>query len=268
MDERRTDEPAGDPKFIPGIYNYCDQWCARCAFTVRCANYAMGQEELESPESQDIDQEAFWDKLHGILATTLEMVKERTRRTGIDFGAIDLQEAAKESERIREAAQELRCSRAAMKYNEMADDWFNENNDLLEDKSDELQTLARAGIPGTSAADEALSIGDCLEVIRWYQPQIWVKLCRAASGMIHSETEDNEYAAEDADGSAKVAILGIERSIAAWAALLPHLPDQEPSILNLLTTLKKLLQQVEASFPHARAFQRPGFDADEEQTPT
>jgi hypothetical protein len=81
--------------------------------------------------------------------------------------------------------------------------------------------------------------------------------------MIHSEIEDNEYAAEDADGSAKVALLGIERSIAAWAALLPRLPDREPGILNLLTALRELLRQVEASFPHARAFLRPGFDASE-----
>ncbi len=25
-----------DPRFITGIYNYCDNWCARCAFTARC----------------------------------------------------------------------------------------------------------------------------------------------------------------------------------------------------------------------------------------
>jgi hypothetical protein len=94
-------------------------------------------------------------------------------------------------------------------------------------------------------------------------PGIYVKLCRAASGMIHSEIEDLECIQEDANGSAKVVILGIERSISAWAALLPHFPDQESRILDLLATLKRLLRQVEASFPHALAFLRPGFDTDE-----
>jgi hypothetical protein len=106
-----------------------------------------------------------------------------------------------------------------------------------------------------------VSIRDCLEVVRWYQPQVWVKLCRAASGILHGELEDGEYALQDANGSAKVALLGVERSIAAWAALLTHFPDQEPRILDLLATLTRLLRQVEASFPDARAFLRPGFDA-------
>jgi len=260
MDKNRMEEPAEDPRFIPGIYNYCDRWCERCAFTSRCMNYAMGQEESCDLESQDIDNQAFWDKLHGIFAATLEMAKEKAEEMGIDLDAIDLQEAAEQSERVHEAAKEQPCSKAAMTYNKMVDGWFKENKDLLEDKSDELQTLAQADIPGTSPADEAVSIRDCLEVIRWYQPQIWVKLCRAASGMIHSEIEDLDCIQEDANGSAKVAILGIERSIAAWAALLPHFPDQEPHILNLLATLKRLLRQVEAAFPHARAFLRPGFD--------
>src|SRR5262245_58416083 len=31
---------AKDPNFISGIYNYCDRWCERCAFTSRCFLYA------------------------------------------------------------------------------------------------------------------------------------------------------------------------------------------------------------------------------------
>jgi hypothetical protein len=260
MDKNRIDELAGNPRFIRGIYNYCDRWCERCAFTSRCMNYALSEEEFDSPESKDMDNQAFWDKLHGIFAATLEMVTEKAQEMGIDLDAVDLQEAAEESERAHEAAKEQPYSRAAMKYIEMVDDWFKSNEDSLEEKSRELQRLAEAGIPGTNPADEALRVRDCLEVIRWYQHQIYVKLCRAASGAIRSMIGDLDCLQEDADGSAKVAILGIERSIAAWAALLPHLPDQEATILRLLTTLKRLLAQAETAFPHARAFQRPGFD--------
>ena len=45
MDKERMDDLAGDPRFIPGIYNYCDRWCEHCELTSRCLNYAMGQEE-------------------------------------------------------------------------------------------------------------------------------------------------------------------------------------------------------------------------------
>jgi hypothetical protein len=40
--------------------------------------------------------------------------------------------------------------------------------------------------------------------------------------MIRGNLEDLEHAPQDADGSAKVAIIGIERSIAAWAGLHHH----------------------------------------------
>jgi NAD(P)-dependent dehydrogenase (short-subunit alcohol dehydrogenase family) len=94
---------------------------------------------------------------------------------------------------------------------------------------------------------------------------IWVKLCRAATGTMRGELEDLESFPQDADGSAKVAIIGIERSMAAWAALLSHFPDQEQAILTLLAALKALLRRVESAFPNARAFLRPGLDTQEEQ---
>ena len=34
-------ELAEDPRFIEGIYNYCDRWCERCAFTERCSLIAV-----------------------------------------------------------------------------------------------------------------------------------------------------------------------------------------------------------------------------------
>jgi len=76
MDEERMDELAGDPRFIPGVYNYCDRWCERCALASRCLNHAMEKEVFDNPEARDISNEAFWDKLHGVFAATLKMVKE------------------------------------------------------------------------------------------------------------------------------------------------------------------------------------------------
>jgi hypothetical protein len=37
-------------------------------------------------------------------------------------------------------------------------------------------------------------------------------------------------------------LIGIDRSTAAWAGLLPHFPDQEHVILDLLATLQRLLR--------------------------
>ena len=260
MDKEHIEKLANNPQFIAGIYNYCDRWCERCILTSRCINYALSEEEFNNPESRDVNNKAFWNKLGEILSTTLEMVKEKVQEMGIDIDSIDFDAASEENERIHKIAKEQPYSLVAMEYIRMVDDWFKSNEENLETKSDELASLAEAFVPGTSPYKEAININDCFDVIGWYKHQIYVKLCRAASGIIRSETENIDYIQEDADGSAKVAIIGIERSITAWSSLLEYLPEQEHDIFRLLIILKRLLSIVEATFPNARAFVRPGFD--------
>jgi hypothetical protein len=74
--------------------------------------------------------------------------------------------------------------------------------------------------------------------------------------------EEDEDQPKSCDGSAKVALIGIERSIGAWGLLLQHFPDQEDTILDLLSILQKLLRMTEAEFPMARMFYRPGLDGE------
>ncbi len=259
MDERDLDDLAGDPRFIPGIYNYCDRWCERCTFTARCLNYAMGEQELSRLAAQDLDNRAFWDKLHELFETTMEMAEEEAETMDFDLDEEELQESIREQDQVHETAQAQPYSRSAMRYMEVADNWLNANEALLDDQGGEPESLAHADYSDGQPVDDVAGIRDCLEVIRWYQRQIYVKLCRAASGTIRAEMEDIECFQEDADGSAKVALIGVERSIAAWATLLRRFPDHEDTIFAL-GTLKRLLRQVEAAFPNARAFRRPGFD--------
>jgi hypothetical protein len=268
MDKEQLKKLAKDPKFISGIYNYCDRWCERCAFTSQCMNYALSEDEFDSPESKDITNKAFWDKLGEIFKVTFEMLQETADEMGLDLDAIDHEEAAKHEEKVHEIVENQPYTKAAFAYADMVDDWFKSNKGLVENKAEELLSLAQAQIPGTRPDHDALKIQDCLEIVRWYQHQIYVKLCRAASGIIRGELEDNEYSPQDANGSAKVAIIGIERSIAAWGGLLHQFPDQENPILDLLVNLKKLLRQVDAAFPDARAFARPGLDTPAKKSPT
>jgi hypothetical protein len=263
MDKEHIKKLAKDPKFIPGIYNYCDQWCERCAFTSRCTNYALDEDEFDSPESKDITNKAFWEKLHEVFKVTLEMVKEDAEEMGVDLNAIDDEQFAKQEEQVHQFVENQPYTKAAFAYTEMVNKWFDSNKALLENKAEELLTLTQAQIPGVCPDRDALKIGDCLEVVRWYQHQIYVKLCRAASGMIRGELEDNEYAPEDANGSAKVALIGIDHSISAWGGMLKHFSQCEDDILDILVHLERLRRGVEISFPDSRAFVRPGFDEPE-----
>jgi hypothetical protein len=71
---------------------------------------------------------------------------------------------------------------------------------------------------------------------------------------------DDGDALKDSDGSAKVSLIGIDRSLASWGILLQHFPEEENTILDMLAHLEKLRKSVEKEFPDARSFKRPGFD--------
>jgi len=219
-------------------------------------NYALAREE-ESGESssQDAENEAFWNKLHETFDATIGRLEEAAEEMDIDidFDGEDFDEYLREQEEIRETAYSQPFSRTAMRYIDIAEQWLRSHEGLADDGPDS---------PGRGAGGDEATFLDCLEVIRWYQHQIWVKLCRAATGSIRAANEDWEGMQEDADGSAKVAILGIERSIAAWATLLKHFPDHEDAIFAM-GTLKRLLRQAEAAFPNARAFRLPVFDTED-----
>ncbi len=99
-----------------------------------------------------------------------------------------------------------------------------------------------------------------VQVIRWYQHQIYIKLMRAIRGKLEEKPETIDAYAKDSDGSAKVALIGIDRSIAAWGEMRNHLPFHDNDILAILSHLNRLCRKVEKVFPAARAFIRPGFD--------
>jgi hypothetical protein len=82
---------AGSGKFIPGIYNYCDRWCERCTMTAKCLTFAQEQatrEDATDPETNDINNEKFWESLHLSFQVTLELIQDEARRRGIDLDSL------------------------------------------------------------------------------------------------------------------------------------------------------------------------------------
>lgn len=106
--------------------------------------------------------------------------------------------------------------------------------------------------------EEKKEYHDALEVICYYLIFISVKLGRAV--MSAAEAEDNEYMKADSDGSAKVALIAIDRSIAAWGIIMNERPEYEDAILQFMLKLSRLRTEAEKRFPDARSFIRPGLD--------
>ena len=251
---------AEDAKFISGIYNYCDRWCERCPFTSRCMVYAMEQEDKDDPATHDINNEAFWDKMHSIFQQTLEMVRDTAQEQGIDLESLDVEAEMAEGNLRTEKAQNHELSQAALKYSKMVDLWFESEHELFEQKQDELNTKLDWGIGKPELNAEADSIMDAVEVIHWYQHQIYVKLTRGLSRDALDELEIEPETQKDSDGSVKVALIGMDCSISVWGKLRNHFPEKTDEILTILLHLDRLRRKTEQVFPDARNFIRPGFD--------
>ena len=253
---RRTNltELAGNPNFISGIYNYCDRWCERCPFTSRCLLYAQEQEdEDDAPETRDINNEAFWHKLASIFKETRELITQWAEEAGIDLTKVDHEAASK---RRHQSPARNQLVKDCKKYASEVSQWFSEFDQIIsasDVKADETD------------ADQAEQLEAARDVIHWYQYQIAVKLMRALSSRneeAEEEEEDNPFDPlwKDSDGSAKVALIGIDRSISAWRIMQLCVPERAELVVPLILKLEQLRKRAEKQFPMARDFIRPGFD--------
>jgi hypothetical protein len=228
---------------IPGIYNYCDRWCERCQFTSKCANFELSG---GFNESSDLDNEAFWDELKIIFEVTLEMISEHAEQMGIDLSQI-------ETEQEDEKLPENELTELSKEYGLKVHKWINENKQLFEQKAHDLLMVNE---------EKVIQLNDALEVINWYSIFISAKIHRAFLdlGMDDFFDDDDEEYINDNLGSAKIAVIAIDRSIAAFGYLLNQLSEFEDDILNFLASLSKVKQGMLNAFPNVMEFKRPGFD--------
>jgi hypothetical protein len=244
---------ASNPNFISGIYNYCDRWCERCPFTSRCLVYASEKEDDENdPESRDINNAAFWQRLTAIFEQTREMITAWAEENGVDLEGAEAEVAKEEHEQDIAAAHSHELAIAAEEYASKVHDWFEEEFGMT--TSDDS-----GKVPVTDIENEA-DIQEASEVIHWYQFQIPAKTMRGLMAADDEDYEEEESLSRDSDGSIKVALIGMDRSISAWRLMQLAIPEKADSIVPLILALEALRQNTERIFPHARDFIRPGFD--------
>jgi hypothetical protein len=246
---------------IPGIHNYCDRWCERCPFTARCAVFES--ESNAKPEELDIKNKAFWDRLSQNFAKAKTMLEEAAEKFGIDLEAV--QENIEDVEKARSAkGDEVRkhpLIGMAEEYFSFTEQWLKTQPGMM-DKLEHLKENLTMGVEShENAKTQTETIRDCLSVIEWYKTFMEMKLMRALMGKADADLfGEDEEDQRDYDGSAKIAIIAIERSIQAWANLFELLPEQEDTFLKVLSLLEKMKKATIAEFPKAMEFVRPGFD--------
>ena len=250
----RFKELAANPNLISGIHNYCDRWCERCNFTARCAVYAAEAADPDNdPSTRDISNAAFWQKLSSIFKETLEMISEWAEEVGVNLSEEALEPIGELKEKQRDDTRKHPLAKAAEKYAFDVNEWFDK-------EFTQMELISDAPAQSEDTIETEDEVDDYVEVVSWYQFFIAVKMIRG----LMSRIDEDDYLAEedprDSDGSAKVALMAIDRSISAWKLMCDLRPENADSIHGFLIQLEQLRSNAEREFPNARDFIRPGFD--------
>ena len=197
-------------------------------------------------EDRDAGNEKFWDDLAAGFARTSEMLREMAEEMDVDFSEEALEEAGRDIKRKEKIAARLGASAL-----QTAEAYAWSLRAFIE-KHPEIASTAESHPAKTL-------LRDATEVVLWHQFFITVKLKRAFHSLVNEKEEPHDWP-RDSEGTAKVVLIGVDRCIAAWAAVRGHLPEHGNAALDFMLRLDRLRNKVEAEFPKARAFVRPGFD--------
>ena len=246
---------------IEGIYNYCDRWCERCTFTSRCAIYEG--DPGASPEERDIKNQVFWQKLGENLGKAQDFLRKAAAEAGVDLEASskEMEESYQRKAALRLENRNHPLAILSLEYSTIGREWLKTQPGML-DRLEALKTELTLGLETQEAArQETHLIKESLAVIQWYLHFINVKVSRALYSRSTARLRnDEEGDPRDCNGSAKVALIAIERSMQAWSEIFKILPGEEDHFLKVLSLLERIKTLTREEFPGAVNFVRPGFD--------
>jgi hypothetical protein len=230
----RFAELATDPSLVNGIYNYCDQWCRYCPHTERCLAFKC---------LRDQEQRRPGDIFEDLAASVNEM---------ISFSR-DVVQAEGANSPLAELAV-LPTIGTTVDLPHIDDPLERRGREYALETARFLASVAPT-LPSPKGAAGGMPAP--IEVVIWYHALIAVKIYRALASAAMSR-QGKPGLADDAQGSAKVALIGIDRSRKALRQLQIKLHDAR--IERLIARLERLSAEVDRRFPDARAFVRPGLD--------
>jgi hypothetical protein len=216
--------------------------------------------ETYTEEELDMNNEAFWNRISGTFKQTLNMLKECAKDEGFDIDDIpeeEMQAMQKEMEKKSYAIMEHPLIKHCREYELKANE-FMSDEDYWKVVAEQIIHEAVSGrIDEAKAKEQAEGVRECQEIIGWYMFQIEIKFARAFSGK--QDDEDHMNLQCDANGSAKVALHGLERTTKAFEYLY-KLTDHKEKYLPILSLLSDIDKMGRREFPNAPLFIRPGFD--------
>ena len=230
-------------RYIDFISAYCDRWCERCAFTQRCSQFAV----TSALAMCDGDYAAAMELAVGEPRVPgRKPAKTLDERMADAFGDYEptekeMDEIGRELDQRRRRIEKVAVAETSNDYAIASHRWLVEHEDA------------------TDSADPALR--EAVDVIGWDHFLIHVKIMRALSGRDEYPNGRPFWKSavqSDWNGSAKVAMISIDRSIRAWRMVASATGDEAAGVLA--DSLDSVRQAMTTELPRAMDFRRPGFD--------
>lgn len=209
-------------------------------------------DEFDEDDEDDEVDEAEDDELFSAREIVYGMTEEEYRASSASAGVEEIAYSETDDKIINSSELIKLCDM----YHNLTDDWFKASESQMSVKEKVYNDLIDMDIKTSDADKLIISINDSVDVINWYLYMIKERLKKALY--------DKMYISDDVDsncnGSAKVALIGIDRCVVAWCALYEKFDQTEDKILSILLLLSKLRSITEEEFPEARSFIREGLD--------
>jgi len=226
---------ATDPNLVPGIYNGCDQWCNYCPATSRCLAFKCRPEWADGSVYENVEEKIF-ESMH-VLKACLDAEGLQPPED-----LLTLLNGERPSHRAKYVPVDDALERMGKHYAVLATAFLATSSEPIPPSP--LPKRAHGPTP--------------FDVFLYYHVLIAIKIYRAISSSSEAARTSSKDARWDADVSAKVALVGIDRSDEALQVM--ALDDPDPRIEHMRKHLSRLRREVSARFPAARTLVRPGLD--------
>ena len=221
---------AKDPAIIPGVHHHCDEWCDYCLVTNRCLAFKCTAEHRRREGLAE--GEPTFRSLDEAVAFTRSVAEAEGESTP-ELDALVAEGAERAGLRTADplAGEALEYAlRVSIGFAPIA----------------ELVTRAPIRRSGPEPP----------EVLLWYHVRIYLRLVRALVAREGRGPGRNRM--DDANGSAKLVLVAIQKSRAAIAQMQANEPtDDFTALMMALVTLER---GIEERFPDARTYLRIGLD--------
>jgi hypothetical protein len=247
-------------EYIEGIYNYCDRWCEKCKFTANCLLFT----QESKINTYEILHNGDMTGIEEVFDREIERLEKEHEDDEDNYGDYIDDEffSSDEEEDEKFWEDEEKMERPKHPIDDLLDEYFDKSHSLIKSLNAKYNFL---DVPKDNLKDPvAQKTFNDFEIFMWYHTFIGAKIKRALFGLddIRKEDDDEikEIHAYDMNGSAKIGIISIRRSINALNNLHKTLPVFSAEIEEVLVLIGKILNLAEGLFPVCMNFKRPGLD--------